>query len=232
MVSGARALFGLRPKSARTSGEAPNVAFTYATYAAIWLRSAGVWAASATIFALVAAFESSTAVRRSMRVCRNASTCTGVSVAFATVSELTVAKCFFVPAISCFARATSVSLPVVIVLFLLSGPVHGGPEPSKTPAPCERPVGLEGMSLRDAPKFCLSSEIDGEAESLDDFASSWPLGRRRGVGRWPLRTSSIGRRSGDVATRLVPVLFFFQKSTMKPFSAAFRSLSLGYELQN
>src|ERR1019366_3674266 len=95
---------------------------------AVWLRSAGVWAASATIFALVAAFESSTAVRRSMRVCRNASTCTGVSVAFANVSELTFAKYFFVPAISCFARATSVS-PVFMVFFLLSGPVLGDPQP-------------------------------------------------------------------------------------------------------
>jgi hypothetical protein len=34
------------------------------------------------------------------------------------------------------------------------------------------------------------------------------------------------------ATRLVPVLFFFQKSTMKPLSAAFMSLSLADELQN
>ena len=62
--------------------------------------------------------------------------------------------------------------------------------------------------------------------------------RRRGfypgLGKrlWPLRTSSIGRRSGDVATRLVPALFFFQKSTMNPLSAAFMSLSLGDELQN
>src|SRR6202041_3882046 len=90
----------------------------------------------------------------------------------------------------------------------------------------------KGMSLRDAPKFCLSLEIDGEAEFLDDFASSRPLGRRRGVGRWPLRTFSIGRRSRDVATRRVPVLFFFQKSTMKPLSAAFMPLSLGHELQD
>jgi len=118
MVSGARAFLGLRPKSARASGEAPNVAFTYATYAAIWLRSVDVWAASARIFALVAALLSSTAARRSMSVCRNASTWTGVYVLFPNVIELTVEKCFWVPATSCVARATSVFFPVV--MFTLS----------------------------------------------------------------------------------------------------------------
>jgi Recombinase zinc beta ribbon domain len=43
-------------------------------------------------------------------------------------APVTFAKYFFVPAISCFARATSVS-PVFMVFFLLSGPVLGDPQP-------------------------------------------------------------------------------------------------------
>jgi hypothetical protein len=68
IVSGVGAFLGLMPKSARTSGESPRVAFTNVVYADMKLRNGAAWALSWAIFALVAAFASSTAVRRSASV--------------------------------------------------------------------------------------------------------------------------------------------------------------------
>ena len=59
-VRGVAAFLGLRPKSARTSGEWANVAFTNASNSASWRRRDGAWVTSSLSLALVTAFAAST----------------------------------------------------------------------------------------------------------------------------------------------------------------------------
>ena len=113
IVSGARAFFGLRPKSASTSGELPKASASRTPlYADMVLRRDGAWVFQTASFALVAAFATFTADSRSRIVWRDDSICAGVYVPPPNASELAVEKCFFVPAINCVARDVSLTLVI------------------------------------------------------------------------------------------------------------------------